>query len=140
MQTGRYCSGALGCRCCAVLLLAATCCFDSKLCPVWLLLVSLHWSVSVVFHSTLTTHIDSLTHSLTFSLTLTPSGLQVGQVSLDYEDDGRSMSSETRQLVEDEVRKLVQVRLSSAGLPVSSAVGRALHQPGGGAVRAAGAC
>jgi len=34
---------------------------------------------------------------------------KVGQVSLDYEDDGRSMSSETRQLVEDEVRKLVQV-------------------------------
>jgi ATP-dependent metalloprotease len=33
---------------------------------------------------------------------------KVGQVSLDYEDDGRSMSSETRQLVEDEVRKLVQ--------------------------------
>lgn len=30
-------------------------------------------------------------------------------MSLDYEDDGRSMSSETRQLVEDEVRKLVQV-------------------------------
>lgn len=34
---------------------------------------------------------------------------KVGQVSLDYEDDGRSMSSETRQLVEEEVRKLVQV-------------------------------
>lgn len=33
------------------------------------------------------------------------------QVSLDYEDDGRSMSSETRQLVEVEVRKLVQVRV-----------------------------
>jgi ATP-dependent Zn protease len=30
------------------------------------------------------------------------------QVSLDYEDDGRSMSSETRQLVEEEVRRLVQ--------------------------------
>jgi ATP-dependent metalloprotease len=29
-------------------------------------------------------------------------------VSLDYEDDGRSMSSETRQLVEEEVRRLVQ--------------------------------
>jgi ATP-dependent metalloprotease len=27
---------------------------------------------------------------------------------LDYEDDGRSMSSETRQLVEEEVRRLVQ--------------------------------
>jgi ATP-dependent metalloprotease len=36
---------------------------------------------------------------------------KVGQVSLDYEDDGRSMSSETRQLVEEEVRKLVQVCL-----------------------------
>lgn len=35
---------------------------------------------------------------------------KVGQVSLDYEDDGRSMSSETRSLVEEEVRKLVQVR------------------------------
>jgi ATP-dependent metalloprotease len=33
---------------------------------------------------------------------------KVGQVSLDYEDDGRSMSSETRSLVEEEVRKLVQ--------------------------------
>ncbi|KAF8056381.1 FTSH5 [Scenedesmus sp. PABB004] len=33
---------------------------------------------------------------------------KVGQVSLDYEDDGRSMSSETRQLVEEEVRGLVQ--------------------------------
>ncbi|KAF6262260.1 membrane AAA-metalloprotease [Scenedesmus sp. NREL 46B-D3] len=33
---------------------------------------------------------------------------KVGQVSLDYEDDGRSMSSETRQLVEEEVRRLVQ--------------------------------
>eukprot|EP00878_Enallax_costatus_P018311 GHUV01019269.1.p1 GENE.GHUV01019269.1~~GHUV01019269.1.p1 ORF type:complete len:673 (+),score=167.71 GHUV01019269.1:211-2229(+) len=33
---------------------------------------------------------------------------KVGQVSLDYEDDGRSMSSETRALVEEEVRKLVQ--------------------------------
>jgi hypothetical protein len=43
------------------------------------------------------THVFVLTH------------LQVGQVSLDYEDDGRSMSSETRQLVEEEVRKLVQV-------------------------------
>jgi ATP-dependent Zn protease len=38
---------------------------------------------------------------------------KVGQVSLDYEDDGRSMSSETRSLVEDEVRKLVQVRTSA---------------------------
>lgn len=37
---------------------------------------------------------------------------KVGQVSLDYEDDGRSMSSETRQLVEDEVRSLVQVSQS----------------------------
>eukprot|EP00879_Flechtneria_rotunda_P009716 GHRR01010165.1.p1 GENE.GHRR01010165.1~~GHRR01010165.1.p1 ORF type:complete len:675 (+),score=212.01 GHRR01010165.1:264-2288(+) len=34
---------------------------------------------------------------------------KVGQVSLDYDDDGRSMSSETRQLVEEEVRRLVQV-------------------------------
>eukprot|EP00879_Flechtneria_rotunda_P015759 GHRR01016481.1.p1 GENE.GHRR01016481.1~~GHRR01016481.1.p1 ORF type:complete len:376 (+),score=125.40 GHRR01016481.1:597-1724(+) len=33
---------------------------------------------------------------------------KVGQVSLDYDDDGRSMSSETRQLVEEEVRRLVQ--------------------------------
>lgn len=40
---------------------------------------------------------------------------KVGQVSLDYEDDGRSMSSETRQLVEDEVRKLVQVGVWGAG-------------------------
>jgi hypothetical protein len=30
------------------------------------------------------------------------------QVSLDYEDDGRSMSSETRARVEEEVRGLVQ--------------------------------
>lgn len=30
------------------------------------------------------------------------------QVSLDYEDDGRSMSSETRAVVEEEVRQLIQ--------------------------------
>lgn len=34
---------------------------------------------------------------------------KLGAVSLDYEDDGRSMSSETRALVEDEVKALVQV-------------------------------
>jgi hypothetical protein len=32
------------------------------------------------------------------------------QVSLDYEDDGRSMSSETRSIVEEEVKALLQVR------------------------------
>ena len=35
---------------------------------------------------------------------------KVGAVSLDYDDDGRSMSSETRAVVEGEVRALVQVR------------------------------
>ena len=35
---------------------------------------------------------------------------RLGQVSLDYEDDGRSISSETRALVEEEVKALVQVR------------------------------
>jgi ATP-dependent metalloprotease len=34
---------------------------------------------------------------------------QLGQVALDYEDDGRSMSSTTRAMVEDEVKKLLQV-------------------------------
>lgn len=35
---------------------------------------------------------------------------RLGQVSLDYEDDGRSISSETRALIEEEVKALVQVR------------------------------
>lgn len=33
---------------------------------------------------------------------------RVGWVSLDYEDDGRSISSETRSMVEEEVKVLVQ--------------------------------
>jgi len=33
---------------------------------------------------------------------------RVGQVSIDYEDDGRSISSETRTIIEEEVRALVQ--------------------------------
>jgi hypothetical protein len=48
--------------------------------------------------------------------------VQVGQVSLDYEDDGRSMSSETRQLVEVEVRNLVQV-----GTAIAITLSRAAH-------------
>jgi hypothetical protein len=40
----------------------------------------------------------------------------VGQVSLDYEDDGRSISSETRALIEKEVRELVQVGGACVGL------------------------
>uniref|UniRef100_A0A7R9VRD6 AAA+ ATPase domain-containing protein n=1 Tax=Chlamydomonas euryale TaxID=1486919 RepID=A0A7R9VRD6_9CHLO len=43
---------------------------------------------------------------------------KVGHVSLDYEDDGRSMSSETRAAIEAEVRTILQVSL--AGMQSSS--------------------
>mmetsp|Transcript_10855 Transcript_10855/g.23362 ORF Transcript_10855/g.23362 Transcript_10855/m.23362 type:complete len:794 (+) Transcript_10855:251-2632(+) len=39
---------------------------------------------------------------------------KLGQVSLDYEDDGRSMSSETRALVEEEVKALVHAAYERA--------------------------
>lgn len=56
---------------------------------------------------------------------------KVGQVSLDYEDDGRSMSSETRAVVEEEVRKLVQVRQGLNG-SLSTAGRRQTIRPGAG--------
>jgi hypothetical protein len=51
---------------------------------------------------------------LTWLLTYVPpppplSCVCLRQVSLDYEDDGRSMSSETRSVVEEEVKALLQV-------------------------------
>jgi hypothetical protein len=49
------------------------------------------------------------------------------QVSLDYDDDGRSMSSETRAMVESEVRALVQV--CAWGRGVVSRGTRRLCQP-----------
>ena len=39
----------------------------------------------------------------------------VGKVSLDYDDNGRSMSSETRAAVEKEVKALLQVRVEGRG-------------------------
>ncbi len=40
---------------------------------------------------------------------------KVGQVSLDYEDDGRSISSETRSVVEEEVRGVGEEVWSTEG-------------------------
>jgi hypothetical protein len=39
---------------------------------------------------------------------------KLGQVSLDYEDDGRSISSETRAAIEEETRALVQAAYERA--------------------------
>lgn len=38
---------------------------------------------------------------------------KMGQVSVEYDDDGRSMSSETRSVIEEEVKVLLQVRKPS---------------------------
>ncbi|WIA35051.1 hypothetical protein OEZ86_003540 [Tetradesmus obliquus] len=51
---------------------------------------------------------------------------KVGQVSLDYEDDGRSMSSETRALVEEEVRRLLTTSYARARAILDSHAGQ-LH-------------
>ncbi|WIA14883.1 hypothetical protein OEZ85_001600 [Tetradesmus obliquus] len=51
---------------------------------------------------------------------------KVGQVSLDYEDDGRSMSSETRALVEEEVRRLLTTSYARARAILDSHAGE-LH-------------
>ncbi len=63
--------------------------------------------------------------------------LRLGQVALDYEDEGRSMSSETRSIVEEEVKALVQVR--GAGGGPQHELGDAQHRGGGGQGAGAGA-
>ena len=94
----------------------------------WALRVTLELHLWREFSRMLYVHNLDMTHNL---LRYGMSS-RVGWVSLDYEDDGRSISSETRSMVEEEVKALVQVCVWWGEYPV--------HGGGGGQGAGAGVC